>query len=386
MRPVTSSAALIVLLAAGWTVLGQTPAAKSPAERTIETSQKAISDNPKNFDAYNRLALGLARRARETSDTVYYNKADEAIAHSLELSPDNFEALKMRIWVLLGKHEFQQARDQARLLNKQMPDDLQVYGFLTDANAELGNYKEAEEACQWMLDLRPGNIPAFTRAAYLRELFGDIEGAIELMSKAYERTPVVEIEDRAWTLTQLGHLELMAGRTGNAEQILQQALMLFPNYHYALANLARVRSSQNKHGEAADLLKRRYDAAPHPENLYALAEELEKAGRQSEAKAAYAEFEKRALKESAIWDNSNRELTFYYANHAQKPAEALRVAQLEISRRHDVYTLDAYAWALHVNNRHNEAADNMNRALEVGIKDPDVLARAAIIRAKAPKK
>lgn len=367
-------------------MLGQTPAAKSPAERTIETSQKAISDNPKNFDAYNRLALGLARRARETSDTVYYNKADEAIAHSLELSPDNFEALKMRIWVLLGKHEFQQARDQARLLNKQMPDDLQVYGFLTDANAELGNYKEAEEACQWMLDLRPGNIPAFTRAAYLRELFGDIEGAIELMSKAYERTPVVEIEDRAWTLTQLGHLELMAGRTGNAEQILQQALMLFPNYHYALANLARVRSSQNKHGEAADLLKRRYDAAPHPENLYALAEELEKAGRQSEAKAAYAEFEKRALKESAIWDNSNRELTFYYANHAQKPAEALRVAQLEISRRHDVYTLDAYAWALHVNNRHNEAADNMNRALEVGIKDPDVLARAAIIRAKAPKK
>jgi tetratricopeptide (TPR) repeat protein len=87
-----------------------------------------------------------------------------------------------------------------------MPDDLLLYGFMTDANAELGNYADAEAACQWMLDLRPGNIPALTRAAYLRELFGDIDGAIELMSKAYDRTPPLEYEDRAWTLTQLAHL------------------------------------------------------------------------------------------------------------------------------------------------------------------------------------
>ena len=30
-----------------------------------------------------------------------------------------------------------------------------VYGLLTDAHVELGNYAEAEKACQWMLDLRP---------------------------------------------------------------------------------------------------------------------------------------------------------------------------------------------------------------------------------------
>lgn len=80
--------------------------------------------------------------------------------------------------MLLGRHEFAEALALARTLSEQVPDDLLVYGFLTDAHAELGQYKEAEEACQWMLDLRPGNIPALTRAAYLRELFGDIEGAI----------------------------------------------------------------------------------------------------------------------------------------------------------------------------------------------------------------
>ena len=62
-----------------------------------------------------------------------------------------------------------------------------VYGMLTDANIELGKYAEAEKSAQWMLDLRPGNIPALTRAAYLRELFGDIEGALELMQQAFGR-------------------------------------------------------------------------------------------------------------------------------------------------------------------------------------------------------
>ena len=31
-----------------------------------------------------------------------------------------------------------------------------------------------------MLDMRPGNVPGLTRAAYLRELFGDHERAVEL--------------------------------------------------------------------------------------------------------------------------------------------------------------------------------------------------------------
>jgi Flp pilus assembly protein TadD len=351
----------------------------SPAERSIAAAQKAIAARPSRHDAYNELALALARRARETADTTYYDRAEEAIRTSLELSPNNFEAQKMRAWVLLGRHEFGQALELARALNTQVPDDLVVYGFLTDAYAELGNYEEAEKACQWMLDLRPGNIPAFTRAAYLRELFGDVEGAVELMRAAYQRMPPDEVEDRAWVLTQLAHLALVAGRIGDAEQILTEAVKLVPDYHYALANLARVRSAQGRYAHAAALLKQRYEGASHPENLFALAEALERAGRTAEAKAAYTRFEAQALRESRGWDNANRELIFYYANHARKPAEALKIAELEIARRQDVYTLDAYAWALHANARSGEAKRQMDRVLGVGLKDPEVLARAAII-------
>jgi tetratricopeptide (TPR) repeat protein len=173
------------------------------------------------------------------------------------------------------------------------------------------------------------------------------------------------------------------GRTENADRLLQEALVLFPNYHYALANLAKVRSTQKRYVEAADLLKRRYAAAPHPENLFSLAEELQRAGRRTEAAQAFADFEARALKESTGWDNANRELVFYYADHLGKPAEALRIAEMEVARRKDVYTLDAYAWALHVNDRHGEAREYMDRALAVGIKDPAVQSRATLISEKA---
>jgi tetratricopeptide (TPR) repeat protein len=350
----------------------------TPAERQIEAAERAVGTRP-SADAYNDLALALARRARETADVQYYARAEKAIESSLAVAPDNFEALKMRAWVLLGKHEFRAALELARALNQEVPDDLLVYGFLTDAHVELGNYKDAEEACQWMLDLRPGNIPAFTRAAYLRELFGDLEGAIELMAQAYDRTPSVEAEDRAWLLTQLGHLSRFAGNSAEAERLLNEALGTFPDYHYALGQLGKLRTSQGRHAEAVALFKRRYDAAPHPENLFELARSLDRAGRRSEARTAYATFETQARAESNQWDNANRELIHYLVDVAKRPEEALRVATLEYGRRQDVYTLDAYAWALHARRRTAEARDIIRRALEVGIKDPDVLAHAQII-------
>ncbi|HSA92993.1 MAG TPA: hypothetical protein VLE48_08280, partial [Terriglobales bacterium] len=125
---------------------GSTSDARTPAELRIAAAERAIAAKPGNYDAYNDLALGLARRARETSDTVFYAKAEEAVRKSLELMPGNFEAQKLEVWLLLGRHEFAQALAKAKALNQQVPDDLQVYGFLTDANTELGNYQDAIDA------------------------------------------------------------------------------------------------------------------------------------------------------------------------------------------------------------------------------------------------
>src|SRR5712691_3791932 len=63
----------------------------SPAERSIAQASKLIEKNPKNFEAYNALALALSRRARETSDVNYYTQAEDALQKSFAISPDNFD-------------------------------------------------------------------------------------------------------------------------------------------------------------------------------------------------------------------------------------------------------------------------------------------------------
>ena len=376
---------LIVLFtsAVAFSQITPTQSALSPAERSMAAAHKLIDKNAKNFEAYNALALALSRRARETSDVVYYTQAEDALKKSFEISPNNFDGERTAVWLLLGKHEFAAALDKAKELRKKMPDDVMLYGFLTDANVELGNYNDAEKAAQWMLDLRPGNLPGMTRAAYLRELFGDLDGSLELMNMAYQSTPPHEVEDRAWILSQIGHLQIMSGKITEAEDTLQQALAIFPGYHYALGNLAKVRIEQKRYEDAVDLLQQRYRAAAHAENLYDLAEALELAGRTEEAKKAFAEFERKSLLETVRADNSNRELIFYYADHANQPKKALEVAQREFARRHDVFTLDAFAWALHVNGRNVEARKKMEAALGVGIRDAKMFRHAGEIALSA---
>jgi tetratricopeptide (TPR) repeat protein len=221
-----------------------------------------------------------------------------------------------------------------------------------------------------------------TRAAYLRELFGDVDGAIELFNASYSRMLPSEVEDRAWILSQVGHLYLSVGQEREAEAALQQALQLFPRYHYALGYLAQVRLAQSKPAEAVALLRDLCAELPHAENIYALAEALELAGHKEEAQRAFADFEKKALAESATHDNANRELIAYYVEHANKPGDALRVAEQEYGWRQDLFTRETYAWALAANHRYADAQKQMDTALAVGIRHADIFYRAGVIAAE----
>lgn len=351
----------------------------SPAQQKIEAAKKALESAPNNLEVLNRLAMAYTHRARETADGSFYDMALSTVERSLSRNENNFGAEKIRAWALLGKHEFVEALTLARDLNRRAPDDVLVYGLLTDAHVELGQYDDAERAAQWMLDLRPGNLAGLTRGAYLRELFGDIDGAIEWMHAAYVQTYFHEVEDRAWILTQIAHLEGSRGNIERAEEMATQALELFPGYHYGLKEMASIRRAQSRLGEAVELLERRYVDAPHPENLYDLARALESAGHIQEADDAFRAFEEQALAESENHDNANRELIFFYADHRPRPSKALAVAELTHSKRKDVVTLDAYAWALHRVGRSDQAWVQIRKALDPGIKRASFLYHAGVI-------
>ncbi len=355
---------------------------QSPAEQKITSARRIVESRPALAQGYVDLAQALASRARETSDPAYYLQAEAALKRALQIEPGNFSALKLDVWILLGKHEFARALEKATALNKRMPDDVLTYGFLSDAYVELGNYKEAEKATQWMLDLRPGNVPALTRTARLRELFGDAEGAVEALNMAARSTPPSEVEDRAWLLVQVGDLRLMEGRLTDAGRNMEQALALFPNYALALGGLAKVRMAEKRYDEAIRHLQQQYRTAPQTATLFALGQAFAKAGNTEESSAAYVQFEKLAKAQVHSALNSNRELALYYVDVVQRPSEALKVAKLEMARRPDVRTLDKYAWALQAEGEYAEARRSIEQALEPGIQDPEFFYHAGVIAMK----
>lgn len=371
---------IIIGLAAAAALLAQT----TPAQQEIESATTVVQRNPEDAGALSRLAMALSKRARETGDPRYYAQAMETIAKVLEISPDNYEALRAKTWILLGQHEFSQAAELAEALNRRAPDDLLVYGFLTDAYVELGRYDQALESAQWMLDMRPGTVPGLTRAAYIRELYGYIDGAIELMQQAFDRSPYNEKEDLAWIQVHLAHLNRLNGDMEAAEAHIDQALTLFPGYHYALAERGRLRMAQGRYDDAAVAFEARYQLAAHPENLFDWAEALKLAGQDAEAAGMFARFEQAAVSESDSWDNANRELVAYYVDYAGRPLAALEIAARDFDRRQDVFTRASYAWALFHAGQPDEARSQIQQVLQLGVVDPRIVRYAEAMGVARP--
>jgi tetratricopeptide (TPR) repeat protein len=355
-----------------WGCLGVsvlTAYAQTPAERHIQRAEKLIEANSGDWGGYRALAMAYAQRGRETSDHDWYDKAQSALDRAPAKYRETFELQKTQVWIDLGQHRFQKAYASAKALSEKTPDDVAMYGMLADAAIETGRYAEAELAIQWMLDMRPGDVGALARGGHMRELYGDREGAIELLEKAYQRIAATEVEHRAWVLTHLAHLHRTVGRHANAEALLDQAFKLFPGYHYALLGLARVRSDQGRFSEASALLEKRYTNAPHPENLYDLAVAQQAAGEHAKAKKSFRAFEKEALAESQGDDNANHELIDFYLQQRRTFARALALAEQESARRQDWRTRLRYADAFARLRKPAQAEEQLEPVLKLGLRD-----------------
>lgn len=352
---------------------------RSPAEAQITYSQQLIAKNPGKVNLYNGLAAACVRRARETGKVEYYRRALEALDHVLGTAPSNFEALKIKVSVLLGEDRFEDALKLARTLNAQTPDDVMVYGYIADAEMALGNYKKAEESAQWMLNLRPNNVPGLLRGSRLRVLFGDRDGALAFWKLAFQQISNRDVDERAQILVEMSDLELEAGRNEPAGKLAERAQAADPEYPGAVTALARVRAAQRRYPEAEALLRKGLLLRPDAHTLFLLARVLQAQQNSVEPGPAYAEFEKAALSCSGSPQNDNLDLIFYYLDVAHRPKDGLRLATREFARRQDVLTRDAYAWALHANGNDAEARQQIEQALSVGFRDAGLFFRSGMI-------
>ena len=119
-------------------------------------------------------------------------------------------------------HRFAEAEQIARRLVATREFVLD-YGLLGDALMDQGRLTEAAAAYQKMIDLKP-YYQSYTRAAHLRWLKGDLDGAIELTELAIQAASPRDPDSVAWAYTRLAGFELQRRRFDRADEAIGAAL------------------------------------------------------------------------------------------------------------------------------------------------------------------
>ncbi|MCE7982851.1 MAG: hypothetical protein DYG89_16840 [Caldilinea sp. CFX5] len=381
-----------LLIALGWRVL-QPPAARmvTPPAPVELSSQEAIrklenrlQNNPDDTYAYAQLGLGLLQQVRESGDVSLYTRAGKAFDEALTRDPKQLDALVGQGILALALHDFRGAlvwADKAWAIN---PFRAQTLGIMVDGQVELGRYDEAVQTLQKMVDLRP-DLDSYSRVSYLRELYGDVDGAIEAMRSAVQ-TALPGSESWAWTLTHLGHLYFNRGDVTEAAAIYKQVLAAKANYPYALAGQARVAAAQGNTDEAIAIYKQISERLPLPEFIIALGELYEATGQADAARQQYDLVGVIQQLNAAAGMNVDLEMALFTASHGNDPVAAVQQARTAYAERPTIYAADTLAWALYQQGEYAEAWQFSQEALRLETKDALLHFHAGMIAARLSDK
>jgi tetratricopeptide (TPR) repeat protein len=365
-------------------------------DQEIARLQQEIRANSKPFQTtamIEKLGWSFVAKARANFDPGFYKLAEQCAlcleSKQGEKQPDNqadnqalskpesirSAALLLRGHALHNLHRFSEAEKIARELveRRGLAYD---FGLLGDVLIEQGKTDDAVMAYQKMMAMRPGP-QAYSRAAHVRWLVGDTEGARVMMRMSAQSAGQGDPESAAWAWSKLAIYELQAGELKNAHAICDVALEMQSDYAPALLARGRILLAENKPDEAVIALERAARLNPLPEYQWTLAEALRAADRGDAA----AKVESQLAATGPA--NDPRTYSLFLATRGQQPETALRLAEEEIKVRRDLYTLDALAWAQAAKGETTEAWKTMQSALAMGTVDARLYLHAAAIAAQA---
>ncbi len=345
------------------TGFGPTTGGADGVARRLSALQARVKAAPADYTAWASLGLAYVERAKVSADPAFYPKAQGAAERSLSINTsDNFAAYAALAALALSRHDFAGARDLAQAGLAVNPANAMLYGALGDAHTQLGNYGEAFDAIQRMADISP-DTSSLARVSYTWELRGDTAQATAYMQRALD--DATSNADRAFARYYLGELALSAGDAAGALRHYEAGLRTDPSYTRLLEGKAKAHAALGRTDEAVEEYRQAVERLPEPAFLLQFGELLQSLGRTAEADEQYRLFTTVADLFTRNGAALDVEAALFHADHGDA-AEALRVAEAGIRNRAFVDMADAYAWALHVNNRHAEALVWSDKARALG--------------------
>ena len=357
-------AAVVGLLVGRFLTYSDTPTVPLPTvvvpdDTEVRALQATAEAAPDNAAAWQTLGLAATDHAITTADPAWYAVADDALERATELDPDDHFTTIASGRLALSLHDFTTARELGLSATAAAPASADAWGVLVDAHVELGDYDAAATALDTMLALDP-DLSALARASYLRQLNGDLDGAIVAMRQAVAAgagsNPTVN--------ALLGDLLLQRGDLDAARAAYESTATAA-----GAAGLARVAAAEGDLATAELILTDLAGRTPAPPVITALAEVQQRAGN-TEGLADTVEL---ARTVAALQIDAGQvvdlELALFEASFGD-PERAVELAELAHEARPDnVYAAGSLAWANHVAGNDAEARALATDATRLGTVD-----------------
>jgi len=293
--------------------------------------------------------------------------------------------------VLLSQHHFSEALVVAKQALPINPNNAFIYGLMCDAYVELGHYNQAVEMADKMISIRP-DIRSYLRVSYLREIHGDLKGAIQASKLAVD-AGFPGLEETAWARMILAHLYEMTGHIDTAEFQYKSALNERPDYAFAIAGLGNVEKANGNYKKAIFYYKKaeksiiEFSFSDELTDLYRLNNDPKNG-----YKSAFAVI-KMLSPMASDEESSNshghyadKELAYAYlkVNNTEKAIEHALTEYKRRPKNKDV--CETVAWVYYKQKNYDKANAMITKALRTHCKNPELLCRAGLIKMKAGKK
>ena len=350
-------------------------------QKTDELKAK-LKANPDDVKTRLQLATIFITEQRITGEHHFYYPAIEKILNGvLSIDPENFEAKVYKASLRMSQHQFADAKQIAEEAKNINPNNAYVYGILVDANVELGNYTEAVAMSDKMQALKP-SLESYSRASYLREIYGDYNGAVEAMKLAVQ-AGLPGSEPQCWSRNVLGDLYYNMGNWAAAENAYAENLAMRPSYAPSMAGLAKVETKKKNYTRALALLDSANAIMPQSSFEEQKADVYAAMGDTKKAMDKYAEVQKLLIADANSGHHSvSLELTRSFIKTNQLDS-AKKYAIMEYNiRPKNIDVNNELAWIAYSQNDFTKAKEYLKTALSTGSKNPELLQRAAAINTK----
>lgn len=347
-------------------------------QQKVAELKMRVASHPSEVKPRLQLATIYIAEARITGEHPYYYPAIHQLLDGvLLLEPKNFEATVFKASVNLSQHRFAEARDLGEKAKAINATNAYVYGILVDANVELGQYKEAIAASDKMQALKP-SLEAYSRASYLREIFGDYKGAIDAMKMAVE-AGLPGSEPQCWSRNILGELYLKTGDLAKAEEQFNANLALRPSYAFAMAGLAKIEHQRKHDARALQLLDSATAILPEFSFHELMGDIYAERGDRQKAAGKYAEVKTMLSQDAASGHRVSLEMAKLSVKMNQlDTAEKYAMEEYKI-RPANIDVNKELGWIYFLKQDTGKAKDHLRIAQSTHCKDPELLSRATAI-------